>query len=128
MAHFERVRILLWFCPLEIGDNVRVPIPLVDRAPIGTLSLIGTVMDVYSDRGAFQIGTKQGTIQSAFNRSEITPCGTEQTASYLTRSFFLPVFHTCYTAKMPDRQFLPAITTLCSFVVINNLAYWAANR
>ena len=30
-----------------------------------------------------------------------------------------------YTAKMPDRQFFPTITTLCSFVVINNLAYWA---
>ena len=30
-----------------------------------------------------------------------------------------------YTAKIPDRQFFPTITTLCSFVVINNLAYWA---
>ena len=29
-----------------------------------------------------------------------------------------------YTAKMPDRQFFPTITTLCSFVVINNLAYY----
>ena len=66
------------FCPLEIGDNVRVPIPIVDRAPIGPLSLIGTVTDIYSDGGAFQIGTKHGTIQSAFTRSDITPCGSNQ--------------------------------------------------
>ena len=66
------------FCPLEIGDNVRVPIPIVDRAPIGPLSLIGTVTDIYSDGGAFQKGTKHGTIQSALTRSDITPCGTNQ--------------------------------------------------
>ena len=35
------------FRPLELGDNVRVPIPTVDRAPIGPLSLIGTVTDIY---------------------------------------------------------------------------------
>ena len=66
------------FRPLELGDNVRIPIPIVDRAPIGPLSLIGTVTDIYSDGGAFQIGTKHGTIQSAFTRSDITPCGTNQ--------------------------------------------------
>ena len=66
------------FRPLEIGNNVRVPIPIVDRAPIGPLSLIVTVTDIYSDGGAFQIGTKHGTIQSAFTRSDITPCGTNQ--------------------------------------------------
>ena len=60
------------FCPLEIGDNVRVPIP------IGPLSLIDTMTDIYSDGGAFKIGTKHGTIQSAFTRSDITPCGTNQ--------------------------------------------------
>ena len=72
------------FCPLEIGDNVRVPIPIVDRAPIGPLSLIGTVTDIYSDGGVFQIGTKHGTIQSAFTRSDITPCGTNQLLLLLT--------------------------------------------
>ena len=66
------------FRPLELGDNVRVPIPIVDRAPIGPLSLTGTVTDIYSNGGAFQIGTKHGTIQSAFTRSDITPCGTNQ--------------------------------------------------
>ena len=34
-----------------------------------------------------------------------------------------PSLISLYTAKMPDRQFFPAINTLCSFVVINNLAY-----
>ena len=48
------------FYPLEIGDNVRVPFPIVDRAPIGP-SASGTVTDIYSDRDAFQIGTKHGT-------------------------------------------------------------------
>ena len=66
------------FRPLEIGDNVRVPIPIVDRAPIGPLSLIGTVTEVYSEGGAFQVGTKHGTIKTAFTRSDLTPCGTGQ--------------------------------------------------
>ena len=48
------------FRPLEIGNNVRVPIPIVDRAPIGPLSLIVTVTDTYSDGGEFKIGTTVG--------------------------------------------------------------------
>ena len=75
------------FRPLELGDNVRLPIPTVLRAPIGPLSLTGTLTDTYSDGGAFQIGTKYGTIKSAFTRSEITHCGTKES---IRMEVFLP--------------------------------------
>ena len=62
---------------LEVGDNVRIPIPSVDRAPLGPTSLVGAVLGV-SSTGNTQLGTKHGKIASHFSHSEVSPCGSNQ--------------------------------------------------
>ena len=63
---------------LEVGDNVRIPIPSVDRAPLGPTSLVGTVLGVSSTGNTLQLGTKHGRIASRFSHSEVSPCGSNQ--------------------------------------------------
>ncbi len=64
--------------PLQPGDNVRIPIPIVDRAPIGPLSLLATVTGVSPSGSVFQVGTKHGRIETPFTYSDISPCGTNK--------------------------------------------------
>ena len=63
---------------LEVGDNVRIPIPSVDRAPLGPTSLVGAVLGVSSTGNTLQLGTKHGRIVSRFSHSEVSPCGSNQ--------------------------------------------------
>ena len=67
---------IFWeFKLLEVGDNVRIPIPSVDRAPLGPTSLVGAVLGVSSTGNTLQLGTKYGRIASRFYHSEVSPCG-----------------------------------------------------
>ena len=58
------------------GDNVRIPIPTVDRDPIGPTSLIGTVTNVNSSGSVFLVGTKHGRKETSFPNSDVSHCCT----------------------------------------------------
>lgn len=51
--------------PAEIGDNITIPIPDVDKAK-GEL-IIGVVLQV-NDDGFYKIGTKHGVLQKLYCR------------------------------------------------------------
>ena len=63
---------------LDVDDNVRIPIPSVDRPPLCPTSLVGAVMGVSSSGNTLQLGTKHGRIASRFTHSEVSPCGSNQ--------------------------------------------------
>ena len=54
---------------VSVGDNVRVPIPIVDREPLGPSHIIGLVQGV-NEHGQFTIGTHDGVLQGSFCRSQ----------------------------------------------------------
>ena len=58
---------------LEVGDNVRIPIPSL-TGPLSA-SLVGAVLGVSSTGNTLQLGTKHGRISSRFSLSEVSPCG-----------------------------------------------------
>ena len=63
---------------IHAGENVKISIPVVDRAPLGPTSLSGVVMKVISDGSAFMIGTKDGIISTSLSYSDITQSNTTQ--------------------------------------------------
>ena len=56
--------------PIEIGGNVKVPIPGVDRGRTERRNVLGVVMDRTRD-GFYKIGTKTGVLKSLYARSQI---------------------------------------------------------
>ena len=58
---------------LDVGDNVRIPIPSVDRAPLGPTSLVGAVLGVSSTGNTLQLGTKHGRIANPLSHSKALP-------------------------------------------------------
>ena len=58
---------------LEVGDNVRISIPSVDRAPLGPISLVGAVLGV-SSTCILQLSMKHRRIASSHSHSEVSPC------------------------------------------------------
>ena len=58
---------------LKIGDNVRIPISSVDRAPLCPISLVGAVLGVSSTGSILQLGMKH-KIAIRYSHSEVTPC------------------------------------------------------
>ena len=55
--------------PLNIGDNVRVPIPKVDRGKLGPNHILGVITKVSNH--SYRIGTKEGTLDRNYSRGEI---------------------------------------------------------
>ena len=51
---------------LEVGDNVRIPIPSVDRSPLGPTSLVGAVLGVSSTGNNLQLGRNTERLRVAF--------------------------------------------------------------
>ena len=58
--------------PLQIGDNVRVPVDKVDRGPLDPPNLIGVVTEHVHDK--YRIGTSSGMLNQAFSRSQVEKC------------------------------------------------------
>jgi hypothetical protein len=58
---------------LEIGDNVRLQIPKVDRGPADPKNLIAIVLEEVRD-GLYRIGTKMGQLKSNYGRMALDKC------------------------------------------------------
>ena len=58
--------------PLDIGDNVRIPIPCVDRGRADPANLIGVVLN--TDDGKYRIGTTAGCIDKHFSLGQVEKC------------------------------------------------------
>ena len=61
------------FQPLEVGDNVRVPVPHVDRGVADPPNLVGVVTEVTPD-GNYRVGTTHGRLAGVFARNMIEKC------------------------------------------------------
>ncbi len=58
---------------LEIGDNVRLQIPKVDRGPADPKNLIAIVLEEVRD-GLYRIGTKMCQLKSNYGRMALDKC------------------------------------------------------
>ncbi|KAK9721761.1 hypothetical protein QE152_g20738 [Popillia japonica] len=54
---------------VEIGDNIIIPIPDVDRAKADLRNIIGVVLQM-DEQGLHKIGTKYGILDKLYCRSE----------------------------------------------------------
>ncbi|CAJ0922719.1 unnamed protein product, partial [Mesorhabditis belari] len=63
------------FAPIDVGQNVLMPIPCVDRPKIGPRNLMGVVTAVTD--GFYSIGTQNGHLRQKFTRNQLAPCGAE---------------------------------------------------
>ena len=61
------------FPRLEVGDNVRVAVPRVDRGSSDPPNLLGVVTDV-TEHGSFKIGTKEGQLKGCLARNVVEKC------------------------------------------------------
>ena len=59
--------------PVEVGDNVRIEVPKVDRGRCDPPHLIGVVTDV-TEHGNYRIGTSAGNLKGTFARNQIDRC------------------------------------------------------
>ena len=55
--------------PLSIGNNVRVPIPKVDKGKLGPNHILGVITKVSNN--SYYIGTEKGTLDRNYSRGEI---------------------------------------------------------
>ena len=60
------------FKPLEIGANVSVPVPDVDRGSGELRNLLGVIIKRGND-GMYAIGTAHGTLKQKYARSQFVP-------------------------------------------------------
>ena len=58
--------------PLELGDNVRVPVSKVDRGAADPSHLLGVVTDIV--HGNYRVGTHVGTLKGTFACSMVEKC------------------------------------------------------
>ncbi|CAJ0926440.1 unnamed protein product, partial [Mesorhabditis belari] len=63
------------FAPIDVGQNVLMPIPCVDRPKIGPRNLMGVVTAVTD--GFYSIGRQNGHLRQTFTRNQLAPCGAE---------------------------------------------------
>ncbi|CAJ0953545.1 unnamed protein product, partial [Mesorhabditis belari] len=71
MLHASEQRL----APIDVGQNVLMPIPCVDRPKIGPRNLMGVVTAVTDD--FYSIGTQNGHLRQTFTRNQLAPCGAE---------------------------------------------------
>ena len=60
------------FKPREVGENVSVPIPDVDRGRGEFRNVLGVITEVGND-GMYNIGTTHGTLKQKYTRSRFVP-------------------------------------------------------
>ena len=58
--------------PLQVGDNVRVPVDRVDRGRADPPYLTGVVTELVHDK--YRVGTSSGTLNQLFARSQLEKC------------------------------------------------------
>ncbi|KRZ00470.1 KRAB-A domain-containing protein 2, partial [Trichinella zimbabwensis] len=58
--------------PLDVGENVAVPVANLDRARADQRNLLGVVMSE-NDHGIVTVGTKHGVLQTGFLSTQLTP-------------------------------------------------------
>lgn len=56
-----------------VGTNVRIPVPKVDRGKGDFPNLMGVVEEI-TEEGFYRIGTRNGTLERLFARSQFTVC------------------------------------------------------
>jgi hypothetical protein len=71
---------------VNVGDNILIPIPAVDRAKSDFRNMVGVVMD--ESNGFYTIGTRDGVLSQKYIRNQFLP----------TESIFLPL------SDVPQRQ------------------------
>ena len=59
--------------PAQIGDNVTLPIPEVDKAKGSLRNIMAVVLNVNNDN-LYQLGTKEGILQCLYSRSQFDIC------------------------------------------------------
>ena len=67
----KRSRIEL--APSQKGDNVAIPIPLVDRGRGDPRNILGVILD-RSDNKNYTLATKHGILKGAYSRNEFELC------------------------------------------------------
>lgn len=60
---------------VDVGANVLIPVPSVDRAKTDFRNVIGLVMD--ENAGFYRIGTSDGILPTKYVRSQFLPCPTQ---------------------------------------------------
>ncbi|KAI1698203.1 putative SCAN domain-containing protein 3-like [Ditylenchus destructor] len=63
------------FPPIPVGQTVRVPVPVFDRAKTDPRNLLGVVMD--ADDGFYSIGTGAGILKEKYTRNQIEPSSSQ---------------------------------------------------
>ena len=58
---------------LQVGDNVRVAIPKVDRGRADSPNVIGVITDV-TQHGNYKVGTKHGQLKGSLARNAVEKC------------------------------------------------------
>ncbi|KAI1699594.1 zinc finger, c4 type (two domains) domain-containing protein [Ditylenchus destructor] len=59
------------FAPIPVGQTVRVPIPMVDRAKTDPRVVLGVVME--AEDGFYRVGTRAGILNQKYARNQIDP-------------------------------------------------------
>ena len=57
----------------EIGDNVAVPIPMVDRGRGDPRNILGVILD-HNENDLYRIAVKEGVLKTKYTRTEFTLC------------------------------------------------------
>ncbi|KAI1717241.1 DUF236 repeat domain-containing protein [Ditylenchus destructor] len=63
------------FPPIPVGQTVRVPVPVFDRAKTDPRNLLGVVMA--ADDGFYSIGTGAGILKEKYTRNQIEPSSSQ---------------------------------------------------
>ena len=58
--------------PLEVGSNVTIPIPDVDKGRAEFRNVLGVVKSI-SNEGLYEIGTASGSLKQKYTRGEVIP-------------------------------------------------------
>ncbi|KAJ8718531.1 hypothetical protein PYW08_002768 [Mythimna loreyi] len=58
---------------MEVGQNVRLKVPDIDRAKTDPKSIIAIVMDV-KENEFYQLGTKMGVLKQLYTKNQFTSC------------------------------------------------------
>ncbi|XP_041369795.1 uncharacterized protein LOC121383764 [Gigantopelta aegis] len=64
------------FAPVQVGDNVTISIPHVDRGRTDPRNIIGVVTEC-SDNDMYSIAVKGGTLSGKYSRNQIDVCATK---------------------------------------------------
>ena len=69
------------FKPLNIGDNVMIPVPELDRGKVDAKNIEGVVMTTDQEKNLYSVGTSHGINKQKYTSSQLIPCK----SSYLSK-------------------------------------------